>query len=209
MPKNLDGLYKKIANFVYETNIHSRTPRSGFWFLGSGSQSVAEHLFHTAIIAYALAHLEPKVDKSKAVLMALFHDIGEGLTSDHNYVHQRYGRLSEANAVKDIADSVPFGAEISALFTEEQQKETREARLVKDADNLEWIATLRAEEEKGNTKAKKWIKIAEKRLKTPIGKKLGRMLVTTNPDSWWFDAKDAWFVDRKHKDQKWNKRKMV
>lgn len=199
--------YDQIANFVYETGIHSKTPRSGFWFLGSGDQSVAEHLFHTAMIAYTLAHLEPKADKNKMVLMALFHDIGEGRTSDHNYVHQRYGRLAEAQAVSDISKSIPFGKEILELFNEEQARETLEAKLVKDADILEWVVTLRGEEVKGNKKATKWINIAMKRLKTDIAKKLGKILLEINPDSWWFDAKDAWFVDRKEIDKKWGSKK--
>lgn len=201
--KREKDVYGRIADFVYETSIHSRTPRSGLWFLGSGSQSVAEHLFHTALIAYALSYLEPKADKSKVLLMALVHDIGEGRTSDHNYVHQRYGRLAEAEAVKDIAGSVPFGQEILDLFTEEQARETLEANLVKDADQLEWVTTLRAEEIKGNSKAREWIVIALKRLKTPAGKKLGKYLEKTHPDSWWFNSKDAWFVDRNKKDQNW------
>jgi len=208
MKKNTDKeIYDRIANFVYETGIHSKTPRSGFWFLGSGSQSVAEHLFHTAMIAYALAYLEPKVDRQKVVLMALFHDIGEGRTSDHNYIHQRYGRLSEANAVEDIAKSVPFGAEIQDLFKEEQAKLTLEAKLVKDADRLEWISTLRGEEAKGNFKAKKWIEIAMKSLKTESAKKLGKVLMKTSVDSWWFSEKDPWFVDRKQKDNIWGREK--
>ncbi len=199
-------VYDQIANFVYETSIHSKTPRSGLWFLGSGKQSVAEHLFHTAMIAYALASLEPKADKNKVVLMALMHDIGEGRTSDHNYVHQRYGRLSEINAVDDIAQSVPFGNEIKELFKEEQDRKSIEAKIVKDADQLEWISTLRGEEIKGNSKAKQWIKIASKRLKTKSGQKLGQKLITTSPDSWWFNVGDAWFVDRNKKDQKWSKK---
>lgn len=202
--KKSKDIYEKVVDFVYETSIHSKTPRSGLWFLGSGQQSVAEHLFHTAMIAYSLAHFAPQADKNKIVLMALFHDIGEGRTSDHNYVHQRYGRLAEKEAVKDIASSLPFGAEIQQLFEEEQARETLEARLVKDADQLEWITTLRAEETKGNLKAKRWIDIALKRLKTDAGKKLGKLIAKTHPDSWWFDAKDAWFVDRNTKDQKWN-----
>lgn len=197
--------YTQTVDFIYETAIHSKTPRSGLWFLGSGEQSVAEHLFHTAMIAYALASLEPKADKKKAVLMALFHDIGEGRTSDHNYVHQRYGRLAEGDAVADISKSIPFGAEILSLFKEEQERKTLEAQIVKDADQLEWISTLRAEEAKGNTKAKGWIKIALKRLKTSSGKKLGALMVKTHPDSWWFNAGDSWFVDRNKKDQKWKK----
>ena len=197
--------YNPIADFIYETGIHAKTPRSGLWFLGSGSQSVAEHLFHTAMIAYALAHLEPKADKNKIVLMALVHDIGEGRVSDHNYVHQRYGRLAEAKAVNDIATSIPFGKEILGLYTEEQARKTIEAKLVKDADQLEWIATLRGEEKKGNIKAREWIRISTKRLKTRAAKKLVKVLLKTDPDSWWLDSKDPWFVDRKQKDRKWKK----
>jgi len=201
------NIYDQITNFIYETNIHSKTPRSGFWFLGSGAQSVAEHLFHTTMIAYALSHLEPQVDKHKVLLMALFHDIGEGRTSDHNYVHQRYGRLAEVEAVSDISKSIPFGDEIFELFKEEQDRKSLEAKLVKDADQLEWIATLRGEEVKGNIKAREWINIALKRLKTGSAKKVGKVLVSTHPDSWWFNVKDDWFVDRKEKNKKWNHKK--
>lgn len=201
--------YDQIVDFVYETCIHNQTPRSGLWLLGSGSQSVAEHLFHTAMIVYALAYLEPKADKHKLVLMALLHDIGEGRTADHNYVHQRYGRLAEAAAVEDIARGVPFGVEILDLFKEEEARGTLEAKLTKDADQLEWISTLRGEEVKGNGKAREWVKIALKRLKTDAGKKLGKALAETHPDSWWFDAKDEWFVDRKQKDQQWKRSKEI
>ncbi len=199
-------LYDQVANFIYETGIHSKTPRSGLWFLGSGSQSVAEHLFHTAMIAYALCNLVPEADKSKVVLMALFHDIGEGRTSDLNYVHQRYGRLSEASAVDDLAATVPFGPEIASLYKEEQAKESLEAKLVKDADQLEWISTLRGEEVKGNLKAREWIEIGQKRLKTEAGKKIGEVLVKIHPDSWWFDVNNSWFVDRKQDSDGWNKK---
>lgn len=204
---NTKKVYDQIANFVYETSIHSKTPRSGLWFLGSGSQSVAEHLFHTAMIVYALCHFEPKADKNKAVLMALFHDIGEGRTSDQNYVHQRYGRLAEGEAVNDISNAVPFGGAILDFYKEEQERQTLEAKLVKDADNLEWISTLRGEEIKGNLKAREWIKGAAKRLKTSPGKKLCQVLLRTHPDSWWFNAKDKWFVDREQKYRKWGNKK--
>lgn len=199
--------YDQIADFIYETGIHSKTPRSGFWFLGSGEQSVAEHLFHTAMIAYTLAHLEPKADKNKLILMALVHDIGEGRTSDHNYVHQRYGRLAEGQAVADISNSVPFGLEMLELFKEEQERKTLEAKLVKDADILEWMATLRGEEVKGNKKATDWIDIAFKRLNTKTGKTLGKILIEKNPDSWWRGDSNAWFIHRKEADKKWGSKK--
>jgi len=190
---------QQITDFIYEIGILRKTPRSGFWFLGTGEQSVAEHLFRTAYIAYALAYLTPKADKSKVVLMALAHDLAEGRTSDLNYVHQRYGRLAEAKAFDDITDSVPFGSALRSLYLEEQAKKTLEARLVKDADRLEWIASLREEEVKGNKKAKEWIYTAKQRLDTPAAKKIVTLLLSTHPDRWWFDKHDKWFVGREEK----------
>ncbi len=198
-PKHL----QQITHFVYEMGIHQKTPRSGLWFLGSGKQSVAEHLFRTTMIAYALSHLTPKADKHKVIFMALVHDIGEGRVSDLNYVHQRYGRLAEGNAVKDIAVSVPFGKEIEQAYLEEQAKETLEAKLVKDADNLEWLATMREEETKGNAKAKGWAVDASKRMKTPAGKAIAKLLLSTHPDDWWHDDKDPWWIDRTKSHQQW------
>ncbi len=189
----------RITNFVYETGSLQRTPRSGLWFLGSGEQSVAEHTLRTTFIAYALCYLTPEADKHKVIFMSLVHDLAEGRTSDLNYIHQRYGRLAEAEAIKDIARSVPFGEEIKSAYEEEHSRTTLEALLVKDADNLEWITTLREEEVKGNIKARSWIGIAVKRLKTEAGKAIGAHLLKTHPDNWRFNEKDRRFVTRAEK----------
>lgn len=196
-------IIEQTAEFIYERGILSKTPRSGLWFLGTGSQSVAEHTLRTAFIGYALGSLTPKANKTKVLLMCLLHDIGEGRTSDLNYVHQKYGKLAEAKAISDIAESIPFGKEIKKLFDEFEEKKTLEAKLAKDADQLEWLATLREEEVKGNTKAKSWQKSAYQRLKMPLARKIGKQLIATHPDTWWFSEKDKWFVDRKLKDKKW------
>ncbi len=197
----------QVARFVYETGIHRHTPRSGFWFLGSGKQSIAEHLFRSAFIAYALAHMAGEKDPHRAVLMALAHDLGEGRTGDLNYVHQRYGRLSESRAIEDLAKTVPFGKELLDLYTEEQARSTSMAKLVKDADNLEWIASLREEETKGNVKAAQWASDAIRRLKTKEGKQVAKALLAMHPDDWWHDPKDPWFVGRKEKDRNWRSAK--
>ncbi len=187
----------KITNYIYECGILNRTPRSGMWFLGTGDQSVAEHVLRVIFVAYALTYLTPKADRNKVILMSLVHDLGEGRTSDLNYVHQKYGRLAESQAMADIAAALPFGSEMFNLYREMEDHKTLEARLTKDADQLEWIATLREEETKGNIKAHSWATIAYKRLKTPAGKKLGRLLMKTHPDSWWFDKNSEWWVNRK------------
>lgn len=190
---------------MYESGILSKTPRSGLWFLGTGDQSVAEHTMRAAFIGYVLGFLTKGADRDKVMRMCLFHDLGEGRTSDLNYVHQRYGRLAESRAIDDISRSVPFGSDIKAAYQEFEEKQTLEAKLAKDADQLEWLATMREEEAKGNSKARSWATIAYKRLKTDAGKKLGKVLMSTHPDHWWFDEKDNWFVDRKEKHKKWKK----
>lgn len=194
--KDVKSEMDQIANFVYEIGQLSKTPRSGFQFLGSGSQSVAEHLLRTAYIGMALSYLTPEADRSKVILLCLVHDLAEGRTSDPNYVNQKYGRLNEAQAITDMCSSIPFGHEIKMLYEESAAKETLEARLAKEADILEWIASLREQEIIGNIKAKDWLVSAIQRLKTDAGKFLGARLLEVSPDAWWFDKNDPWFVNR-------------
>src|SRR3989344_2552165 len=79
-----------VVDFLYEAGMLAHTPRSGFFFLGSGEQSVAEHLNRTAYFGYALAHLIGNVNTAKVVEMCMFHDFAEARVSDLNYVHQKY-----------------------------------------------------------------------------------------------------------------------
>jgi putative hydrolase of HD superfamily len=197
---------KTLANFVYEVGILNKTPRSGLWFLGTGEQSVAEHIFRTTMIGYTLAYLAPKADKERVLFLCLVHDLGEGRTSDLNYVHQKYGRLAESRAIADIAKVLPFGKEVEEAYKEEQARKTLEAKLAKDADNLEWMTTMREEAAKGNSKAQAWAEIAYKRLKTKEAKMLGRVILTTHSDDWWFNAKDKWFVNRPRSLKRWRDR---
>jgi len=66
-PENL----KNIAEFFFEIGILAKTPRSGFHFLGTGNQSVAEHSNRVVFIGYTLAMLEKDVDTLKVIKMCL------------------------------------------------------------------------------------------------------------------------------------------
>ena len=70
-----------IVDFFFEAGMLTKTPRAGFNFLGTGAQSVAEHLTRTTYIGYALAMLDGKADVAKVMKMCLFHDFG-GSPSD-------------------------------------------------------------------------------------------------------------------------------
>lgn len=178
--------HKSIANFLFEVGMLAKTPRSGFHFLGTGEQSVAEHVNRTVFIGYALAQMDGTVDIAKVLKMCLFHDISETRISDLNHIHQKYVERKEHSAVKDISDSVSFGKDMFNTLSEYEKRESKEALLVKDSDTLEWILALKEQYDTGNTRAKEWIQFAIDRLKTPNAKKIAEAVMDTNSNDWWF-----------------------
>ncbi len=192
----IDKKFDGLADFIYEAGILDRTQRSGFWFLGTGKQNVAAHSYRTTVIAYALAQMEENADEHKVLTMALFHDFAEARISDLNYVHQKYVEVDEESAIEDAFGQVSFGEEVKKELSELEAKESLEAQIVKDADNLELLAMLRDEQEKGNERTKDWIVTLLERLKTDNGKKLAQQLMERHPDDWWFDRGGDWWVNR-------------
>lgn len=176
---------KNVTNFLFEVGILSKTPRSGFHFLGTGDQSVAEHVNRTCFIGYALAMMDGKVDVSRVLKMCLLHDISETRISDLNHIHQKYVERKEHDAVRDITDPLPFGEDMFEVIKEYEKRESKESILAKDADNLEWIVSLKEEYDSGNTRAHVWAMSAVKRLKTEYARMLVREIMKTNSNAWW------------------------
>lgn len=183
--EKVTGEYKNIANFLFEVGMLAKTPRSGFHFLGTGRQSVAEHVNRTVFIAYTLAQLDGTVDTLKVFKMALFHDISETRISDLNHIHQKYVERKEHSAIEDISDTVPFGKDIMETLSEYEKRQSAESIIVKDADILEWIISLKEEIDIGNTRAFDRIDYALSLLKTPIARKIAGTIMTTESSDWW------------------------
>lgn len=195
--KNSDTINnKQVANFLFEVGILAKTPRSGFHFLGTGDQSVAEHVNRTCYVGYMLALMDGTVNVSKVLQMCLLHDISETRISDLNYVHQKYVDRKEHEAHKDITDSIPFGGHMFGLIEEYEARQTKESIIVKDADNLEWILALKEQVDTGNTRALEWLKPAIKRLKTLPAQAIAKEIMRTDSNDWWFDQKSPWWVNR-------------
>ena len=189
-----------IVDFLFETGILSKTPRSGFHFLGSGQQSVAEHINRVVFIGYVLSRLEPNVDRTKVIEMCLFHDLPEARTSDLNYVHQKYAETKPDAVIRDLEKNLPFGRDIKETINEYEARQTKESQLAKDADQLEWILSLKEQLDIGNNRAGMKIPSALKRLQTDVAKQLAEKIVTTDSDHWWFsDKDDEWWVNRNRK----------
>ncbi len=185
--------YKEIINFFFELGMLKKTPRSGFQFLGSGSESVADHSFRVAMIGFVLARMESNVDPFKVICLCLFHDLPEARTGDLNYVNKRYVTVDETGAIEDLTGSLPFGDELKGLLREYREAETPEARLVHDADQLDLIVELKEQNDLGNSYAAKWIHFARQRLVTPIGQEIAEQILTTDSTDWWFKGHDDWW----------------
>lgn len=191
---------EKIADFLFETGMLAKTPRSGFFFLGSGEQSVAEHLNRATYIGYSLAQLAGDVDVGKVVQMCMFHDISEARISDLNYVHQKYTERLEEKAHDDLVSSLPFGGEVKKLIDEYEERKTKEARITKDADNLELLLSLKEQVDIGNERARTWIPPLMGRFLTDEARQLAEVIINTDSDRWWFgDKSDEWWTHRNNK----------
>lgn len=185
---------KNIAHFLFELGMLKRTPRTGFQFLGSGTESVAEHIFRAALIGYTLARLDGQVDPGRVLLLCLFHDVPEARTGDLNYVNKKYVRADEAKAVEDLARTLPFGDDYRALHAEFTEKRTRESQLAHDADQLEMILALKEHKDLGNRYADEWYPFSVQRLQTEVARSLAETIWTTDSSRWWFDGDSDWWV---------------
>jgi len=181
--------------FLFEVGMLKKTPRSGYQFLGTGKESVADHSFRTAVAGYVLATMDPRADPSRVVLMCLFHDLPEARTGDHNYVNKRYVTADESAALADQVQGLPFGPDIKRLLAEFNALETLEARIAKDADQIDLILELKGELDTGNPRAEEWLFFAQQRLITENGKRMAQEILSTDGDAWWFDKETDWWVN--------------
>lgn len=185
---------KNLANFFFEVGMLKRTPRTGFQFLGSGAESVAEHSFRTAIIGFALGKLDQQADSGRVLELCLFHDVPEARLGDLNYVNKKYVKADEQRAVEDVARTLPFGDDYRELLREFGEKKSREALLAHDADQLEMILALKEYKDLGNRYADEWYPFAVRRLRTEAARRLAETIWQTDSTRWWFDDDEEWWV---------------
>jgi putative hydrolase of HD superfamily len=183
-----------VAHFLFEAGMLRRTPRSGFQFLGSGADSVAEHLLRAAYVAFAVGSLVPEANRERLVLLCLFHDLPEARTGDLNYENKKYVTVDHEKVLRAVVESVPFGADLGALISEFEACETLEARLANDCDQLELLCALKEELDRGNPQAREWIPFALQRLREPVTKQLAQVLLETHSADWWFGDRGEWWV---------------
>jgi putative hydrolase of HD superfamily len=187
--QNRDRL-QRIVDFFNEAGMLRFTPRTGYQFLGSGRENVAEHSFRAAIIGWVLARMAG-ADAPRTALICLFHDLPEARTGDFNYVNRIYNKTLPRKALEDAAFGTGLAEELVSFQDELEEAASPEAKLARDADTLDLILNLKRELDLGNKAAAAWLDSALQRLRTPVGRELGRITTETDHNAWWFQGPDA------------------
>ncbi|MEN6488437.1 MAG: HD domain-containing protein [Smithella sp.] len=188
-----------IADFLFEVGMLGKTPRSGYQFLGSGKESVAEHILRTIFVGYVLCKMNPKLDEFRFLKMCTLHDLPEARTGDMNYVNKKYVNVDEEKAVRELTGSLSFGDDIKAFIDEFNGKKTNEALTARDADQIALILQLKENGDLGNKYAEEWISYAVQRLSTESAKELASKIIETDSSNWWFKEKGDWWVNGNNK----------
>lgn len=113
------------------------------WTSTGRHESVAEHSWRLALMAFFARDEFPAADMDKVIRMCLVHDIGEAFTGDvpsfeKTDAHEAAERARLAAWVETLPE--PYREELRALYAEMDAQETQEARIYKALDNLEAVA---------------------------------------------------------------------
>ena len=114
------------------------------WMKSGRQESVAEHSWRMALMAYFLRDEFPTVDLTRVLLMALLHDMGEVFTGDIPTFEKTDADRAREHELRDEwidALPAPYAAEIRSLFAEMDAMETEEAKIVKALDRMEAVIT--------------------------------------------------------------------
>ena len=114
------------------------------WMTSGRQESVAEHSWRMALMAYFLRDEFPTADLIRVLLMALLHDMGEVFTGDIPTFEKTDADRAREHELRDEwidALPAPYAAEIRSLFAEMDAMETVEAKIVKALDRMEAVIT--------------------------------------------------------------------
>lgn len=137
---------RSLLDLFRELQILDRVPRSGYVLRGvADGESVAEHSWHVLFLVWALGLRVPDLDLTRALELALVHDLAELRVGDLPSTAKRYfepGAKAEAERAAMEEILAPLPERTRDLFAEYQEGKTREARLVKACDKLQLLVKV-------------------------------------------------------------------
>lgn len=124
-----------LAERLKDTTRHCTTSRGR-------KESVAEHSWRLALMAYWMKDEFPELDMDRVIKMCLIHDLGESFTGDIPTFNKTAADEEKEDAL--LAQWVatlpqPIGGEMAALYQEMNAQQTGEAKLYKALDGMEAV----------------------------------------------------------------------
>jgi putative hydrolase of HD superfamily len=182
-----DSLHKDV-NLIFEMGSIRFMERMWRRFLRDDFANLAEHHFRMFWIAMIIAAHESDVDTGKVAKMVLVHDIAESRAGDVDYLARQYVERNEKLGIEDMLGGSSIEKEFYALWQEYEERTSLEAKIVKDADNLDVDFELAEQAAKGSQLQALWKQnrafVGKERLFTKTAKKLFAELETANPHEW-------------------------
>jgi len=188
-------------DFLYEIGSLRNIPRAWQQILTGKVQNISEHLFRVTMIAWMIAVAE-KADTEKVIKIALIHDVSESRTGDIAFMHRDYVVRHEELAETDIFKDTLLEKEAKNLLKEYMDRMSLEAKIVKDADNLDVDLELKELSKIGDSGAMGMQKqhrptIRAKKLYTKTAKKMWDDIQKINPNSWHESLTGKWVQSKK------------
>lgn len=164
--------------------------------LGMDCANVLDHTLRVIWISLILARREMVKDEEKIIKMAMVHDLAETRVSDLDYVSKAYVTADEETAARDLFAGTVFN-DLHEILKEYEKRDSIEAKIVKDADNLDVELELRELKEKGHQLPEKWARfrtlVRDEKLYTESAKLFWDEIQIADPASWHLKA-NKWLM---------------
>jgi putative hydrolase of HD superfamily len=181
------------VELLYELGSLRHVPRTWKHFMNPDFANLAEHHLRVTWIALVLVKYEHATDTAKIMKMAIVHDIAESRTGDVNYLQRQYAKLDEHLAIHDMLGDTSLADEFLEVWEEYEKRESIEAKIVKDADNIDVDLELMEQATKG-FKVDGWKEfrqqVAEDKLYTDTARRFMTALKAANPHAWHINGRN-------------------
>lgn len=180
MDRDIQLLYE-IGSLRYVQRMWHRYSNTDF-------ANISDHLFRVTWIALVIANYEKKGDTGKIVKMAIMHDIVESRAGDVDDIARQYVQRNEKLGINDMLGNTILEEEFLGLWHEYDKRESIEAKIVKDADNIDVDLELMEQKAKGSTLpdalAEQRQFVGKNKLYTKSAKKLWGAVMKSDPHDW-------------------------
>ncbi len=192
---------KRDIDFLYEVGSLRKVDRAWQQLLTGKAANISEHIFRMTMVAWVIAIAE-KADVSKVIKMCLLHDVAEARTGDIAFMHRDYVTRHEELAEKHIFENTVLEKEAKILLEEYNKRESLEAKIVKDADNLDVDLELKELAKIGDSAAISMQKdhrpvVRSKKLYTKTAKKMWDEIQKRDPNDWHRLLTGKWINSKK------------